>query len=523
MKMLFMIFLQNHLRIRSYPSDTTILLPEKGGDEGKAAVFNYVTGEKITDFVYNDGSGFVGGYAQVTNAEGKDGIINNKGEMMVDFGTFDSIRSRGALYAARKGDDYSIITADGSKVTSVKESDKVFGAYEGVYFTVVRRNDNQNDIYTIQGKKIDSFETDQELSFRQEGNLVSISYPGKMITLDNKGLKVLKKYEYDSGKNFGVFDTSDKSDLVILTTVNSFEDDQNKKIEYGVISGDQVYDLSDSCTSLSFMKTTKITNLYNDGGVVVCSKENEINKHYSYSIVRSDGSLQKLDTNNSYSFTSENDYIIAHGAGILGNSNKIEFYQGGSVAKTLTGTFGLVTFDQGNVSVYDGINKKTTLYDKVGEQIIQPDVGSAIIYGPYENDTFVINAISDNYLADKEGRHLSSSYNNLYSNGCSSFVAWGYRQPYYDGKYVLLDSAGKEVTAPGDYNRFTCLDNGNTIAFRTDKKGFTVFGPDFNKLDDGEYGSYLYSSFGYIEVEFESPKKYVFYTYDGKKFHEYGE
>ncbi len=502
--------------------DTVILLPDKGGDGSKAAVFNYSTGEKVTDFIYNSGSGFVGGYAQVTNADGKDGIINNKGEATVDFGAFDSIRSRGALYAARKGDELSIITARGDKVVSVKEDDKVFGAYEGVYFTVVRHN-NQNDIYTIQGKKIDSFETDKDLSFRQKGNLVSISYPGAIITLDNKELKVLKKYSFDSDKIFGVYDTSDKSDLVIVTTIFSLEDENNKKTEYGVLSGDQVYDFSESCTYLDFMKNTNITNLYNDGGVVVCSKENEANKHYNYSIVRSDGTLKKLDTNNSYSFTSEQDYIIAYGASFLGNSNKIEFYQGGSIAKTLTGSFGYITYDQGNISAYDSINKKTALYNNAGEPIIESSVNPAVLLGPYDNDTYITNAFVNNYLSDKDGKRLSSPYDYLIYNKCASFVASNYDLNSRSSRYILLDGTGKEVTKIGEYNRFTCLDNGSTIAIRTDKKGFTVFGSDFTTLGDGEYGSYLYSGSGYIEVEFESPHKFVFYTYDGKKFHEYGE
>ena len=491
--------------------DNAIFLPESLADDAKTAVFNYKTGTKLTEFDYKYNSNFAGGYAVVTNSDGKDAIINNTGKIIVNYDAYEHIGDCGPLYVARKENTTTLINAMGQKVTDLHDSDQTLCPVTGGgFFMVVRHDGKQNDIYNIHGQKIDDFETDQDVIFRIGDDLTSISYPGKIITLDNEELKTLNKYTGDSEKNFGLHNAQGKTGVMIISADKiDPETGEAKGIDYGVIAGDKIYDYSDQCEEILF---------YEDSGVALCQKYSDNFDILSNFIVREDGSLEELDAKALYHFTSSADYIKV----IYGTSAKIEFYKNNEVANTLTGDFSRFIFYKENISASDINTGRTMLYNGVGEKVIEINQRGTIL-GPFDGDVFLVDVAEGSYLYSKEGKRLSRTFTAIYPTDCGLFRTRQYVDYSSTPSTQLLNSEGVEVTKASEYSSFQCLDNNNVLAVSRSKDTFDVLGADYAVLASGEYGDYVSSSRGYIRVEFDSPKKITYYTLDGVKFHEYGE
>ena len=416
--------------------DNAIFLPESLADDAKTAVFNYKTGTKLTEFDYKYNSNFAGGYAVVTNSDGKDAIINNTGKIIVNYDAYEHIGDCGPLYVARKENTTTLINAMGQKVTDLHDSDQTLCPVTGGgFFMVVRHDGKQNDIYNIHGQKIDDFETDQDVIFRIGDDLTSISYPGKIITLDNEELKTLNKYTGDSEKNFGLHNAQGKTGVMIISADKiDPETGEAKGIDYGVIAGDKIYDYSDQCEEILF---------YEDSGVALCQKYSDNFDILSNFIVREDGSLEELDAKALYHFTSGTDYIKV----IYGTSAKIEFYKNNEIANTLTGDFSRFLFYKENISASDINTGRTMLYNGVGEKVIEINQRGTIL-GPFDGDVFLVDVAEGSYLYSKEGKRLSRTFTTIYPTDCGLFRTRQYVDYSSTPSTQLLNSEGVEVTRP---------------------------------------------------------------------------
>ncbi len=479
--------------------DIGFFLPDSKGDSSKYALFNG-DGDKLTDFEYVSVAGPVGGYAVVTNTNNESGIINVKGEMTVKYGKYDSIFSRGALYEATSGDSAELITAMGKKVLSLEEGDKASTVAES-YFTIVHHKDGKNEIYDIKGNKVDSFESsDDKFALYAVDDIASVGYSGGLIVLNNKEMTVRKKY--DAKLAYGVTSTSqDLSYMVVHTDEEEYS--QNK---YGLIIDDKLYDLADKCYRVVLQYSYELDSRQN---VAYCEDE-----EYDDYLIHSDGTVDSKDTSN-YIYFSEKDYVYNDREG------NIIFYNDGQKVKTITKKYATAYETFGYVSVHDyGSDGTTTLYDKSGTEIVAIK-GASLISGVDPNGNIVVSGYQSGkghseYLADKTGKKLSSDYYNM------SYVAGDYYRALKNSSesgYILVDKTGKELTTTG-YKRLYYSHESHALFGIQDYGEYDLLDKDGKVLAELR-GDEVYDYDNMIVVELANGGR-QFYTYSGKKFHEYG-
>lgn len=480
--------------------DVGFFLRDKKGEDSKYALFND-RGEKITDFKFTSAVGLVGGYAAVTNSDGKSGIVNVKGETTVDFGKYDSISSRGALYEASKGDSAEIITATGKKITDLGQNDKS-SSVAGSYFTVVRREGGKNEIYDIKGNKVESFETDKNLIYHYDDNIASVGYEGGLIVLNNKEMTVRKKY--DTNLAYVIHSVSTDGNYMVLRTEEKEEEYADNK--YGLIIGDKVYDMPDKCRRVS-LQYDYLTDGYRN--VAFCE-----DREYDEYLIHSDGTVDSKTTDG-YIYFSENDYLHHDGDG------NISFYVGGQKGKTINKKYASISEYFGYISIhsYDDTDS-TTLYDKTGNEILTLKSVSSID-GVDPNDNVVISSYQSGkghveYLADKTGKKLSGDYYMIsYAGGDYYRVEKSASEP----GYAVMDKTGKLLDGK-TYKRIYYNKDHDVIFGINDYGEYDLLGKDGKAIAELR-GDEIYDYDDYIVVEFENGGR-QFYTFSGKKFHEYG-
>ena len=478
--------------------DAGFFLPDKKGEDSNYALFND-QGEKITDFKFSSAVGLVGGYAAVTNSDGKSGIVNVKGEMTVDFGKYDSIFSRGALYEASKGDSTEIITATGKKITDLGKNDKS-SSVAGSYFTVVRREGGKNEIYDIKGNKVESFETDKDLVYHYDDDIASVGYEGGLIVLNNKEMTVRKKY--DANLAYAIYGVSTDGSYMVLHT----EEEEYADNKYGIIIGDKVYDMPDKCRRVS-LQYDYYTDSYRN--VAFCEDED-----FDEYLIHSDGTVDSKTTNG-YIYFSENDYLHHDGNG------NTSFYVGGQKGKTINKKYASISEYFGYISIhsYDSTDS-TTLYDKAGNEILTLKSVSSIA-GIDPNDNVVISSYQSGkghaeYLADKTGKKLSGDYYMIsYAGGDYYRVEKSVSEP----GYAVMDKTGKLLDGK-TYKRIYYNGKHDVVFGINDYGEYDLLGKDGKTIAELR-GDEIYDYDNYIVVELENGGR-QFYTYSGKKFHEYG-
>ena len=109
--LIIMVFNGFNSKNSSQKYETTFFLKNA---ENQYALFNE-DGERLTDFIYTSHSDFINGTAEVTLND-EVGIINSKGKMTVDFGTYESITSKNGVYEARDKNSKSYIINGKGKV-----------------------------------------------------------------------------------------------------------------------------------------------------------------------------------------------------------------------------------------------------------------------------------------------------------------------------------------------------------------------------------------------------------------------
>ena len=478
--------------------DIAFFLPDKKGEDSNYALFNE-KGEKITDFNFTSAVGPVGGYAAVTNKDSKSGIVNVKGEMTVDFGKYDSIFSRGALYEALKGDSVELITATGKKVTSLGKDDKAAGVADS-YFTVVRRSDGKNEIYDIKGKKVDSFETNKELVYHFDDDIVSVGYEGGLIVLNNKEMTIRKKY--DASLAYAIYSVSADGSYMVLHT----EEEEYADNKYGLIVGDKIYDMPDKCHRVSLQYDYHAKSYQN---VAICEDDN-----FEEYLVHSDGTVDSKTTSG-YIYFSENDYLYDD------DNGTVTFYAGGQKGKTINKKYASIVESYGYISIhsYDG-SDSVTLYDKAGNEVMTVKSATSID-GIDPNDNAVIASYQSGkghveYLADKTGKKISGDY---YMVSYAGGDYYRVMKNSSEQSYGVMDKTGKLLDSK-TYRRIYYNEEHDAVFGVNDYGEYDLLDKD-GKVVAELRGDEVYDYNEYIIVELANGGR-QFYTFSGNKFHEYG-
>ena len=168
--------------------------------DGKFLLFSN-DGQKIGN-AYDYLGSFIDG-ATLAKRSGLFGIINDKGEEIVEFGKYQNIVELGGLYGATDENSKNYLLDGTGRV--VLEYTNQFDNYSSIEthgraaYTLFSLGDGKYDIYSARGEKLttieagDSTPTISSNNFMGDNSVTSIFYDGKMILYGDSGNEILRK------------------------------------------------------------------------------------------------------------------------------------------------------------------------------------------------------------------------------------------------------------------------------------------------------------------------------------------
>ncbi len=500
----------------------------KDSSRQKFALFDVESGAKLTDFEYDSDSEFMGGYALVEKDE-KPAIINEQGELTVDFDQYKSIRSfdAGLYYAKDEEGNEKIIFGNGTVLADSDAdglTDKIDFDYSDNYI-IFNDSEKHYQLYDATGKNLKEFNSEDEPSFERlrgvnyRNTSPVLRYGDNVIVLGRDYYRIEKELEISSDYSLGSYSET-------LGAISLTKYDAANRVQALYIDG-EIKTYSDApCDNIAISNyaTAKdfITCSRNDGTFMIDSDGSVIADYdldiYSKRVFEA---LPIIDSKN---------YLKPTDDGIV-------VYKDGEKLKTVpiandveaTLVYG---YDAGRYLIIEkdasGAVLSSTVYNIDGEKEFALDTKcNSLAYYITESFGFCANIPSDYnggedlayYVLDKEGKIVSDVYyageflndetnkpsvvafcdENL--EKCDVYSAEGKKivdsskysgstvgaldsktvfQAKLDDKYVLYDMAGKKLkTFDGelDYE-----DPG--ILYNEEKEVYTLTGELIYKVDD---------------------------------------
>lgn len=210
-------------------------------DENKTK-YALVRDGKIGDYEYSYASVFLDGYALVKK-NGENGIIDEAGNVVVDFGEYDSLVEYGGLYGATKDNHNVLIDGQGRVIRKYGDEFKDYGEIEvsaRAALTIFPEGDKKYSIYSPRGERLAGFESSDKPTISST-NLINtesttaVVYSGGIYIYDDAG-KEIQHIEQNVAKKYLVIDSSKDRSVIVLSTkpgkVNRSERNDSK---YGVL------------------------------------------------------------------------------------------------------------------------------------------------------------------------------------------------------------------------------------------------------------------------------------------------
>ena len=206
-------------------------------DNGKYTLWN-ADGDRLTEDEYNGRSDFIAGHAYVYKDQ-QAGIIDENGNMSVDFGKYASINAKGGLYLAQDGNTkaYQVLTGSGS-VLEEGEDLEISTSNSSSPFAAVKSKEKVN-LYTCSGNLITSVDvTDdkEDVKLSSSDDFGSFHYGNQNVIFDARSSSILATFEDDSSYRFD--SVSDDRTIIILEKYNDSD-------KYKLITNGQLYDLEE--------------------------------------------------------------------------------------------------------------------------------------------------------------------------------------------------------------------------------------------------------------------------------------
>ena len=356
----------------------------------------HIEGKQLSDFIYKEAGTFYNNATVVKNDDDQYGVINNKGKMIVDFGTCKEIEQRGSLYSCDKdGGKKTLLNANGKTVLEADDIDYIDDGDSYIATLVKRKINDEKDTYILYSYKGDEVFTlpvsddknADEPSTDDDDYLFSIFYEGKNYYFDIAKSKLIITITDSQEFNFRSFNEENHNEFVIYAS--SYSDSikyEHKLIRDGEIAFTKT---SDSYSSLAF-ESDAIVYQDNDDEYILDRSGNQIaeTKYIEY-----------MDDKN-YIIQSDDD----------GADNKSYLYVNGEKkqelpCKVVTGS-----------RAYQGIYSLTecTGYDK-GTEIFMKKDGTVINQTSYKRigifDKYGYASVRENdtesYLIDTNGKAVS--------------------------------------------------------------------------------------------------------------------
>ena len=181
----------------------------RDGQKGNYALFD-IEGNKLTDFIFEEYDTFANGATAVVNADGKYGIIDTNGKMVVDFGTCNYIYQEGSLYQCTTDDGYKLLDAKGKTILTADylDADSPIG-YHLFTLVLVEAKDKEATYiaYDYKGNEITSFPANKKSIFSD----VDMSSEGDFVTVFSDNTS----YFFNAAKSKLLFTLNDDTQYCI--------------------------------------------------------------------------------------------------------------------------------------------------------------------------------------------------------------------------------------------------------------------------------------------------------------------
>ncbi len=259
-------------------------------DENKTK-YALVRDGKISDYEYSYTSVFLDGYALVKK-NGENGIIDEAGNVVVDFGEYDSLVEYGGLYGATKDNHNVLIDGQGRVIREYRDEFKDYGEIEvstRAALTIFPEGDKKYSIYSPRGERLAGFESSDKPTISST-NLINtesttaVVYSGGIYIYDDTG-KEIQHIEQNIAKKYLVIDSSkDRSVIVLSTKPGKVNRSERNDLKYGILY-DVLHDERQNAAivngSLNEYDNSSCTNIIyetsyggGEGGYLACLFEN---------------------------------------------------------------------------------------------------------------------------------------------------------------------------------------------------------------------------------------------------------
>lgn len=259
-------------------------------DENKTK-YALVRDGKISDYEYSYTSVFLDGYALVKK-NGENGIIDEAGNVVVDFGEYDSLVEYGGLYGATKDNHNVLIDGQGRVIREYRDEFKDYGEIEvstRAALTIFPEGDKKYSIYSPRGERLAGFESSDKPTISST-NLINtesttaVVYSGGIYIYDDAG-KEIQHIEQNIAKKYLVIDSSkDRSVIVLSTKPGKVNKSERNDLKYGILY-DVLHDERQNAAivngSLNEYDNSSCTNIIyetsyggGEGGYLACLFEN---------------------------------------------------------------------------------------------------------------------------------------------------------------------------------------------------------------------------------------------------------
>lgn len=384
------------------------------------ALFNE-DGEQLTEFIFTDVGNFYGGVAKVEDQNGREGIIKENGEYLVELSNID-IYGRYSLYEI---DDNSST----DKIKNFKGEIISEGAYldldsyaYGAMFSVTKKDANYQDIegaeiFNYAGISMDTINNIDDYNYYSyDGSYVSLISNEKSILYNiDKAEKVI---EVDG--TYCITDSSDKT--VILKSCSTWSNIDEKNLYRVIINGKEAY------TSSSL---TQYLSLTEDGAVFARDRNSDY-----YNLLDDNGEIKQ-------------DFIIGYQSGknyIVEQNNRLMFYKNNnrknildcaSYYQNANDEYYIIKVDRYADGCKDDVNNRYTYYDLSGN----PKSNSFYFVGRFNDSNRAIVSTDnlENYIINDSFEVLGDPHYSMREVG-SMYIVWDEKH-----NQALIDKDGKVV------------------------------------------------------------------------------
>ncbi|MBR3236638.1 hypothetical protein IKF92_03100 [Candidatus Saccharibacteria bacterium] len=452
-------------------------------DSGKYTLWN-ADGNRLTEDEYESRSDFISGYAYVSKDK-QVGIIDENGNMTVDYGKYGDISAKGGLYLAQDGNtkNYQLITGNGT-VLEEGEDLTITTDNSTSPFAVVNSKEKIS-VYTSGGKLVTSADVtdDKEIAKLDSSHDFGIfHYDKQNVVFDARNGETLASFEDD--KRFDFDSVSDDRSLIILENYNDSD-------KYKLIKDGNVYDL-DETKNYAITANNEVIGYDSYSELALLNSDYKVEKRVS-------SYLDLKDTNN---------YAVENGDG------KVEIWQNGENVKTIDNAdiaasgvlfenyYAIKEDDKANFYNLDGSVAFNHDYKDIRSLF---DENHHAIVSDEEYKYYLIDA-AGNKVGNLEARYISSR------DG-------GYELKNEEGNYAVADEAGTWVT---DFKYESLYRRNNAVDYnlwtgRKDDNKYDIIDVDNHKtvLEDVNIQSFYAN---YFTVKNED-NKIEYYTLEGKLFY----